>query len=496
MEILLYLGKAMLYSILLWCLYHVALRRHTFFQLNRSYLLGSLLASMLLPLLVYPSLAPAPTFIEPTSLPTFIFTREMETQKSAAITWELAFGTIYLLGILVTSIRLGRQFRSIKTLIATGEKFSIDGGTLVLLPHSSVGSFSFFKTIVINQNDYVHHFEPILRHEMLHVEQRHSLDILMVELMRILFWYNPVLSLFKRDLQDVHEYLADHDAENRQTYAHFLVAYALGTPQPALTNSFFQSSQIKTRITMLYKKRSSKWVLSSYLVAIVAVGTFALTVAGCESSTKQGDTMPETALQVEDYESAQKRIEKELEGKKIFTVVEQQPEFVGGVEAMYEFLGTHLKYPEEAVKEKIEGRVFLSFVVTESGEIGQITILKGLGHGCDEEAVRVLKSFPKWKPGYQDGKAINVKYNLPIHFQLGEDSKKTSLRKTTKKDSDIGSPLVLIDGKRQKARGNEAIKSIDPNDIEKVNVLKGEAATAAYGKEGAEGVIEITLKKS
>jgi len=107
-------------------------------------------------------------------------------------------------------------------------------------------------------------------------------------------------------------------------------------------------------------------------------------------------------------------------GETVFTVVEEQPEFPGGIQAMYKFLAENLQYPAPAMRAKVQGKVFLNFVVTKEGEIKDATILKGIGFGADEEALRVMSQMPRWKPGMQDGKALNVRYNLPIAFDLGK----------------------------------------------------------------------------
>jgi periplasmic protein TonB len=104
--------------------------------------------------------------------------------------------------------------------------------------------------------------------------------------------------------------------------------------------------------------------------------------------------------------------------EEIFTVVEQNPEFVGGTAAMYAWLGKNIKYPAAAQRANISGKVFVSFTVNTDGSITDAQVLKGLGFGTDEEAIRVVKSMPKWKPGKQSGRAVRVKYNLPISFQL------------------------------------------------------------------------------
>lgn len=102
----------------------------------------------------------------------------------------------------------------------------------------------------------------------------------------------------------------------------------------------------------------------------------------------------------------------------IFTVVEQMPDFPGGVEELYRFLGKNMKYPAMAKDAGIKGRVYVNFVVYEDGSIKDVKVLRGIGGGCDEEAVRVVKSMPKWKAGKQRGKAVRVSYNLPINFTL------------------------------------------------------------------------------
>ncbi len=103
----------------------------------------------------------------------------------------------------------------------------------------------------------------------------------------------------------------------------------------------------------------------------------------------------------------------------VYQVVEQQPEFQGGHLTMYNYLKTNLIYPQAALKRQIQGKVFMSFIVEKNGQLSDITILKGLGYGCDEEAVRLLETMPLWKAGKQGGKVVRVKYNLPIEFSLG-----------------------------------------------------------------------------
>ena len=102
--------------------------------------------------------------------------------------------------------------------------------------------------------------------------------------------------------------------------------------------------------------------------------------------------------------------------EEVFTVVEKQPEFTGGMRALSEYLSANLHYPERARASRVEGKVFVNFTVRKDGRITDVNVLKGIGFGCDEEAVRVISSMPNWKPGTQSGRPVNVKYNLPLNF--------------------------------------------------------------------------------
>lgn len=105
----------------------------------------------------------------------------------------------------------------------------------------------------------------------------------------------------------------------------------------------------------------------------------------------------------------------------IFTVVEEMPEYPGGKNAMYEFMGENIKYPEKAKKEGISGTVFITFVVEKDGRVNDVKLLRGVDASLDKEAMRVIKMMPNWKPGKQRGKVVRVQYNLPVKFTLNTD---------------------------------------------------------------------------
>lgn len=193
------------------------------------------------------------------------------------------------------------------------------------------------------------------------------------------------------------------------------------------------------------------------------------------------------------------------EGISIYSEVENLPSFPGGIKAFGEFLGKNINYPEEARKNNIQGRVFCTFVVEKDGGLSDIKVVRGIGAGCDAEAVRVLALSPKWNPGMQKGEAVRVSYTVPISFQMGAVLT-TSVAKnlTPQVEQEIKENisaildkkiLLLIDGVIINRESQTLSDLIKPDEIESINVLKNEAATKKYGEKGKYGVVEIISKK-
>ena len=122
------------------------------------------------------------------------------------------------------------------------------------------------------------------------------------------------------------------------------------------------------------------------------------------------------ALQAQTTDSTQT----ESDGISVFNLVEKQPEFPGGEQALLDYIGSNVHYPKKARKKNIQGTVYISFIVEKDGKVSTVRVLRGIGGGCDEEAVRVVSSMPAWKPGYQRGKPVRVQFNLPIRFILSD----------------------------------------------------------------------------
>jgi len=122
--------------------------------------------------------------------------------------------------------------------------------------------------------------------------------------------------------------------------------------------------------------------------------------------------------EIPEYTPIASNEEEEVAEAEIFTVVEESPSFPGGDEARIRFLTENIKYPQIARESSIQGTVYVTFVVEKNGNVTDVRVLRGIGGGCDEEAVRVIKAMPKWSPGKQRGKPVRVQFNMPIKFTL------------------------------------------------------------------------------
>jgi TonB family protein len=207
----------------------------------------------------------------------------------------------------------------------------------------------------------------------------------------------------------------------------------------------------------------------------------------------------------------------------IFTTVESEPMFPGGTEELYRFLAKTLRYPETMRNNNIQGKVFVTFIIEKDGSLSNIKSVRDVGYGSAEEAIRTLKLSPKWKPGYQNGHAVRVQYTMPITFALetSKPPKSSSMYNDTGKYSGnrfglnpiynypndslktygikgfsvTAPPLCLLDGKEI-----TILSSVNPNDIESINVLKPKPGDSnlqlLYGEKAVNGVILIKTKKT
>ena len=411
-----YLLTASLYQLLFYGCYVLLLRRNTFFGLNRAYLLASVVLSLLLPFVKLASETVDALPVGSITLPTFVVGMSVENNS-----WTITdcFWLIYTIGVAVMVIRLGVNLWAVFKLIKRGTTARKSTYILIRLADDTAPSFSFGRYLVLNNSDALTGPNVLIRHEEAHIRQFHTVDVLFLEIVQVAFWFNPIVWLYKRALQEVHEFLADRAVLKtpQPDYPHQLVAYALNVSPSALITPFVSKSTLKQRIVMLQKPASQRRALLSYVLVLPLA---ALLIMCTQSERDQPQSEAGQARL-----ATPKRAVK-VDGK-IYDLVEESPKFPGGMAKLGQYLGENLKYPESAQKAKAEGRVFVRFIVTKEGDITNVQILKGIGHGADEEAVRVVSQMPRWEPAMQDGKAVNVQYHLPINFQLEDDKKESAI---------------------------------------------------------------------
>lgn len=171
-----------------------------------------------------------------------------------------------------------------------------------------------------------------------------------------------------------------------------------------------------------------------------------------------------------------------------FASIDKMPDFPGGIQTFYQYVAKNYRFPDEARKNNITGRLILSFVVEKDGSLSDIKALRDLGYGTGDEAIRMLKEGPKWEPGMNAGQPIRVQYTLPIMLNLNNNS--VILRGNV---MGAEQALYIIDGKE---KTYDELKAIDAKDIQSINVLKDAASTEKYGEKGKNGVIIVVTKKN
>ncbi|MCE7053772.1 M56 family metallopeptidase [Algoriphagus sp. AGSA1] len=420
--ILIYLLQASTCVAITVLFYRLVLSELTFFTLNRVILLSMLMLSFIIPMLSFDFGVRAISTAE-FVLPEFLVGSEV-TEQSATYSWqELVFYT-YLAGVAVMTIHLILGFFTSQRLLGKSRLMRYQEFWIAV--HPKFIPASFFSYILLPD------FDPnrpeqkqIVLHESMHVRLKHSWDLLLIQFAKIIFWFNPLIYQFEKSLREVHEYQADQGVTStysKKEYSGLLLQMIKGGQGWHFMNNFNQF-QTKKRIIMMSKPQSQKREMRRFLFAIpVMAAMFA--VFSCELTAEEevdGPTMmgESTEAKIGPADIAARKLAKD--GEMIFDVVENQPEPQGGMDAWNAYLSNNLTYPAEARSLGIEGTVIVVFVVNTDGSLSDINVLRGVGGGADEEAVRVIENAPDWVPGKQRGQAVNCRMRLPIRFKLGGD---------------------------------------------------------------------------
>ena len=407
---------------LFYAFYKLFCQRDTFFLWRRFALLSFLGISFLYPLFdIQDWVMEQPAIYELADYYTVLMNTE-EVTATAPMAYEapqrpdlLTICTyLYYIGVLVMSLRFIIQLVSICRIRWKGQVVYLNGQRIISLP-SEFNPFSFFGWIFLYLPQLEEDSrEEILMHEQTHARQWHSVDVIVSELVNIFCWFNPFSWLLKGEIRLNLEYLADNKVtetmENSKQYQYHLLGLAHTHSKTGLYNNF-NVSQIKNRIIMMNKKRTRTAGRIKY--ALFAPLAAALLIASNISCTS-----------TENQEANTEAIESRAVEGEVFRVVEEMPEFVGGMGECMKYLAKNIKYPTEAIEKGIQGRVIVQMVVTKEGYIADTKIARGIDPLLDTEALRVVSNMPNWKPGKQKGEAVNVMYTLPVMFRLDGDADK------------------------------------------------------------------------
>jgi TonB family protein len=393
-------------------------------MLNRIYLMGAVLISVFLPFVHIQVSTPmqsvmleevvvtAPRLQNLLETVTVYGTRISGSveQTIQSIGW-IRF--IYLAGMFVFTILLIYRLLQISRLVLSNQVEKRDGICILKLDHD-IKPFSFFGIVFISREQSEQlGMKEMLAHEMEHVRQGHSFDILILELLTIFQWFNPFIWLLKRSIRENHEFLADNGVLKPGVSSanyRLLLLNSSFIQQPIIANNF-NYSLIKIRIKMMTKIKSSKLAASKLTMGILVTAALFM-VFGFDYSENLPQEKKTTATQTKEPQKTEQAQDQ------VFVVVEQMPEFPGGEQALRDFIAKEVKYPDDAIKAKTQGKVFINFVVSKEGKVIDPKVVRGVSPSLDAEALRVVKILPIWKPGQQKGVNVAVSYTIPIAFAL------------------------------------------------------------------------------
>ena len=449
-DFLTYDAKVAVLILAFYICYRLLLSKETFHCVNRLVLLGTAVLSFLLPLCVITMhetvVAPRPEI----AIGEVGMAVVDEVQEPW---WHYALPTLFIIGVVTT---LGHTIVSLVRvirLIRKSEQHPLDDGTVVCVTDRPVSPFSWMHYIVMNREDYEAHDAAILAHERGHIRLHHSWDLLLVDTLTALQWFNPAMWMLRQDLRAIHEYEADGAVLslgfNARQYQYLLITKAASIGGYSIANGISHST-LKNRIHMMLHKETKRSHLVKLLALLPIIGTAlalnARTVTdvvydepqkkqiikkGKQNARISANGANEIVVIEQEVPAQQQQIEpaempngmKVDKTVKAFDVVEQMPQFPGGLEELMTFLSQNVRYPEAAHKAGVQGRVIANFVVEKDGSITEAKIVKSVSPELDAEALRVINSMPKWIPGMQNDEAVRVKYTIPVTFQL-QDSEK------------------------------------------------------------------------
>ena len=542
MDFLIYDVKVAVLIAVFYMFYRLMLAHETFHRVNRLVLLTTAVASFVLPLCVFTMHKTVMVDYDYSQLGELAMNESvvsvMPTDNQPSVILTTVLPVLFIVGMLATLVHTLISLIRIQLLIHRSEKHPQEDGTVICVTgNTALSPFSWMHYIVMNRSDYEAHDAAILAHERGHIRLRHSWDLLFVDLLTALQWFNPAMWMLRSDLRAIHEYEADGEVLslgiNARQYQYLLISKAAGIGGYSLANGISHST-LKNRINMMLHKKSNRTSLLKLFALVPIVGiTLALNARTVndyvydgpqkQNPVKKGkkNTTIKVGTQEIKVTEASKddkattvtmnvvEDEQNATDDKVFDVVENMPEFNGGMGALMQYLSDNIRYPEE---KDIQGRVIVRFVVGKDGSISNAQVVKSVHPSFDAEALRIINNMPKWIPGTQNGKPVNVKYVVPINFKSSNANsatkeepnavgsfvtnegngnlKELQLRENDKKASKIvvakGISLFGVDGQDidiyvdGKLVEQDKIGTINSENIERIEINKGDTRKSIH----------------
>ena len=487
---MIYILKSAITLALLYSCFFVFLSKETFHRFNRCMLMGIMLVSLVMPLFHFTTEHPTAlneevyevqSYIEQDAAPIIV-----TAQHSEGITWIQAITWLYLAGVAIMFVLTLVQAISLIRFMHKGVRHTDSQGNTVILHNNDVPPFSIFRYIVMSVKDYESSRQYILTHEQEHIRLGHTYDLLLLQCVKTLQWFNPFIWFLNRDLKAVHEYEADQAVINQgidaKSYQQLLVIKVVGNRLQPFTNNLNHGS-LKKRIVMMYQKPSNRWLMLKALCAIpvaaLTINTFATPI-----ETDPVEDMVKT-LETTNVPTINEVTEN------VLTAVESVDTTPFAIHPVKDQYGRIVGFSHEGKPSAGDFECTAEYVFINGRQATEAELrnYKTLLAGSTFELLKTANGTAKYD--YKDKHGIIV-----IHTQEA----------STAQDDD--EPLIVINGKivkidlsalgGKKINLNEALPkllNLEEDDIESVTVLKDGAATAIYGDKGKNGVIEIKLKE-
>ncbi len=372
------------------------MKKTTFFRFNRFALMTGSVLCMALPLLDF--------FFIPESAASYIPHIEIPETKvfgntageSGRWNWIILLKGLYFAGTAAVASDCAISILKTFAICRKGEIVHSDGFSITLL-EEPIASFSFFRHIAISREDFEQN-PLILRHEMIHVENYHSLEIILFSVITALHWFNPLVWMARNNLKEVQEYEADESLLKQgidaTQYQLLLVKKAVGAERFQMANGF-NHTKLKNRIKMMQTKKTNRLARLAYIACVPLM----LSVLCLCTSQKR------------DYVSIVENNSSQMLDERPGFNCENTVEFV-------KWVCERVTYPKSATESGIQGKVVVSFTIDENGNLVDPKIISGVSEELNNEVLRVISSSPKWTPAKENGKAVKCSFIMPFIFTI------------------------------------------------------------------------------